>query len=206
MTHAPVFYTTIASPVGDLLLTGTETHLTGLYMTPHTHGPDRRDDWVANDAPFRTVVRQLAEYFDGTRQTFDVALAPHGTTFQQRVWHALSEIPYGITVSYAHIARAIENPKGVRAVGPRKWPKPHLDYRTVPSCDRRQRITHRVWRWTASQRVASHARVYGADTPNAVSAADNSARVRAYSSTGTPCAIASHACRRLVAPAAGPIG
>lgn len=117
MTHAPVFYTTITSPVGDLLLTGTETHLTGLYMTPHTHGPDRRDDWVANDAPFRTVVRQLAEYFDGTRQTFDVALAPHGTTFQQRVWQALSEIPYGTTVSYAHIARAIENPKGVRAVG-----------------------------------------------------------------------------------------
>jgi methylated-DNA-[protein]-cysteine S-methyltransferase len=63
------------------------------------------------------VVTQLAEYFAGTRRTFEVELAPKGTPFQLDVWRALCEIPYGDTITYAELARRIGNPAAVRAVG-----------------------------------------------------------------------------------------
>lgn len=61
--------------------------------------------------------RQLAEYFAGNRQAFDLKLAPQGTPFQRAVWRALGEIPFGTTCCYADIARRIGRPTAVRAVG-----------------------------------------------------------------------------------------
>jgi len=61
--------------------------------------------------------RQLLEYFRGERKIFTVDLDIIGTDFQQRVWRALMEIPYGATVSYKDIAVSVGNPKAVRAVG-----------------------------------------------------------------------------------------
>lgn len=63
------------------------------------------------------VAEQLAEYFSGARTQFDLDVAAPGTAFQRRVWGALREIPYGVVVSYADIARRIGNPKAARAVG-----------------------------------------------------------------------------------------
>ncbi len=63
------------------------------------------------------IQQQLSEYFDGTRTAFSVPLVVPGTDFQRQVWEALQEIPYGETRSYEDIARAIDNPKAVRAVG-----------------------------------------------------------------------------------------
>ena len=60
--------------------------------------------------------KQLDEYFSGTRKAFDIPLHPVGTEFQQQVWNALLEIPYGETRSYKDIALSIANPKGIRAV------------------------------------------------------------------------------------------
>lgn len=60
---------------------------------------------------------QINEYFAGKRKAFDVPIAPKGTEFQQKVWQALREIPYGQTRSYKEVAIAIGNPKGSRAVG-----------------------------------------------------------------------------------------
>ena len=60
---------------------------------------------------------QLDEYFAGKRTSFDLPLAPKGTTFQQKVWSALQEIPYGTVCTYKDIAVAIGNPKGCQAVG-----------------------------------------------------------------------------------------
>ena len=60
---------------------------------------------------------QLLEYLAGERKKFDLPLAPHGTPFQQRVWNALQEIPWGETRSYKDIALAVDCPKGFRAVG-----------------------------------------------------------------------------------------
>ncbi len=63
------------------------------------------------------AVRQITEYFEGTRKAFDVPLHTPGTAFQQRVWAALREIPYGEIRSYGEIAAHIGEPKAMRAVG-----------------------------------------------------------------------------------------
>ncbi len=63
------------------------------------------------------VYEQLQEYFAGNRQAFEFPYVMRGTQFQQSVWHALEEIPYGETRSYKEIAIAIGNPKASRAVG-----------------------------------------------------------------------------------------
>ena len=60
---------------------------------------------------------QILEYLAGTRKTFDLPLRPHGTPFQQKVWDALREIPWGETRSYKDIALAVDCPKGFQAVG-----------------------------------------------------------------------------------------
>ena len=61
--------------------------------------------------------KQLDEFFAGKRKTFDLPLVPKGTEFQQKVWKALTEIPYGETRTYGEVAAAIGNPKAARAVG-----------------------------------------------------------------------------------------
>ena len=63
------------------------------------------------------AARQLSDYFDGTRKSFSVPLDLVGTPFQLRAWHALADIPYGTTVSYAGQARRIGHPTAIRAVG-----------------------------------------------------------------------------------------
>ncbi len=60
---------------------------------------------------------QLQEYFRGNRHSFDLPLQPKGTPFQQKVWKALTMIPYGHTISYQELARQIGQPKASRAVG-----------------------------------------------------------------------------------------
>ena len=62
------------------------------------------------------VQSELSEYFAGKRRLFTVALHTPGTDFQQSVWKALHEIPYGGTRTYKQLAMALGNPKGVRAV------------------------------------------------------------------------------------------
>jgi O-6-methylguanine DNA methyltransferase len=64
-----------------------------------------------------TLRSQLGEYFAGTRREFDVPLDHRGTPFQQRVWQALLEIPYGETRSYLDIARRVGDEQASRAVG-----------------------------------------------------------------------------------------
>jgi methylated-DNA-[protein]-cysteine S-methyltransferase len=63
----------------------------------------------------RTII-EFDEYFSGRRTSFDIPLHPVGTPFQQRVWSALREIPYGQTRTYRQIAQRVDNVKGVRAV------------------------------------------------------------------------------------------
>jgi methylated-DNA-[protein]-cysteine S-methyltransferase len=61
--------------------------------------------------------RELDAYFSGRLRSFSVALEPHGTPFQKRVWAALAQIPFGETRTYGQQARAIGQPSAVRAVG-----------------------------------------------------------------------------------------
>lgn len=78
------------------------------------------DDQVKlpNESVFtQQAVAQLDEYFAGIRIHFNLSLNPKGTDFQHQVWRQLVTIGYGKTCSYAAIAKAINNPKAVRAVG-----------------------------------------------------------------------------------------
>lgn len=65
----------------------------------------------------KKTVKQLGEYFAGKRKQFDIPYALNGTAFQNKVWKALGDIPYGKTISYKTQAEAIAKPKAVRAVG-----------------------------------------------------------------------------------------
>jgi methylated-DNA-[protein]-cysteine S-methyltransferase len=109
-------FTNIESPVGELLLTANAAGaLTRLYF-PERISPQQAG-WTHDDAPFLEARRQLAAYFAGELQDFDLRLAPSGTPFQLQVWRALREIPYGATASYGEIARAVGAPDAARAVG-----------------------------------------------------------------------------------------
>jgi methylated-DNA-[protein]-cysteine S-methyltransferase len=63
------------------------------------------------------AIRELREYFEGSRREFTVPLEMAGTDFQLRVWRALLAIPYGETRAYREIATSIGAPTAVRAVG-----------------------------------------------------------------------------------------
>ncbi len=63
------------------------------------------------------AVDQLAEYFKGFRERFSCKLVMKGTPFQMKVWNELLKIPYGATRSYGEVAKSIDNPKAVRAIG-----------------------------------------------------------------------------------------
>ncbi|MCM4150136.1 methylated-DNA--[protein]-cysteine S-methyltransferase [Arenibacter sp. N53] len=62
------------------------------------------------------AVYQLQEYFEGSRTEFSLALNPEGTDFQIKVWQALQQIPYGKTVSYLELSKALGDVKAIRAV------------------------------------------------------------------------------------------
>ena len=63
------------------------------------------------------AVKQMQEYFTGRRKEFELPIRLQGTDFQQKVWNALRQIPYGETRSYGEVAAIIGNPKASRAVG-----------------------------------------------------------------------------------------
>lgn len=115
-------HTVIDSVVGTLTLVAEEGAIVGLYMDLQRHRPD--DDALGEPdprgrevEPFKAAADQLDAYFVGELTRFDVPLAPRGSEFQQRVWAALQEIPYGRTESYGELAERIGSPGGARAVG-----------------------------------------------------------------------------------------
>ena len=114
---SPALYTTVASPIGELLLVGDGGALRGLYMREGRRPVAVRADWTPAAEPFDHVRAQLEEYFEGGRTSFDVPLALDGTPFQRRVWHTLQKIPYGETISYGELAKRVGQPGAARAVG-----------------------------------------------------------------------------------------
>lgn len=104
------FERVIDTPVGKLMLCADETGISALKFGAQS---SRMDASPLLD----TAQRELEEYFAGRRRAFSVPLSIHGTSFQERVWRALMQIPYGETISYGELARRIGNPKACRAVG-----------------------------------------------------------------------------------------
>ena len=106
----------VASPIGMLTLTSNGSALTQLLMA--------RDEQITaesvpaeTDPVLATAREQLEAYFDMRLTQFDLPLEARGTEFQRRVWDSLKAIPFGETISYAELARRIDRPTAVRAVG-----------------------------------------------------------------------------------------
>ena len=99
-------------PFGKMCIEIEAEQVTALYFDNPQQQPQHEPSQLAEAA-----AKQLREYFSGERKIFDLPLCPKGTAFQQKVWAALREIPYGETRSYGEIAKRIGNPKACRAVG-----------------------------------------------------------------------------------------
>jgi methylated-DNA-[protein]-cysteine S-methyltransferase len=114
-----IAYTTWTAPLGPLVIAASARGLIGAWFDAQKHfaGPDpawRRDD----DHPvLRDAIAQLAGYFAGTRQAFDLPCDPRGTPFQQAVWRAIADVPYGESITYAALAVRAGAPGSARAAG-----------------------------------------------------------------------------------------
>lgn len=116
----------IDTPVGRIGIAASDRAVTRIFFcdTPRAvKGEPRRTNppemYSPESAPplLREAVRQIGEYFAGTRRTFTLPLEPAGTPFQLAVWEALRRIPYGQTRTYGEIARQVGRPSACRAVG-----------------------------------------------------------------------------------------
>ena len=113
----------LRTPVGVLRVTASERGVTAIERVSRASVASRAKVSPRTQVSPRaarhadTAVRQLREYFAGTRRKFAVPLDLKGTEFQQRAWAAMCGIRYGHTLSYAQQAKAIGKPKAVRAVG-----------------------------------------------------------------------------------------
>ncbi len=102
------------TPVGPLTVTASDEAVTAIRFGasgPAFDGPGELPPLL------KRAVGELREYFAGTRREFTLPLSAAGTPFQQTVWAALREIPYGETRTYGEIAAQIGRPKACRAVG-----------------------------------------------------------------------------------------
>ena len=108
-----VIYTYVDTPIGAILVAGDGEAIVEIRFA----GATPRPEWIRDDASLAEAATQLRAYFAGELQKFELSLAPHGTDFQQSVWRALCDIPYGETTTYSSIASSIARPSAIRAVG-----------------------------------------------------------------------------------------
>ena len=110
-------YAIAATPIGELLLVSDDRALRELRFAGKWTAGDIGPHWQQGGVVIERAMTQLDEYFAGQRTQFDLPLCPVGTDFQRDVWHALANIAYGESISYAELARRVGRPNAVRAVG-----------------------------------------------------------------------------------------
>lgn len=107
------YFESLQTPIGTITLFGTNSYLQEVHFGKKKSKAQR--------APSKSVVgkakKQLEEYFDGKRTTFDVPLSLEGTDFQKSVWKKLKAIPFGKINSYGDVAKKLGKPGASRAVG-----------------------------------------------------------------------------------------
>ena len=101
----------IKSPLGYTKIVGDEDGITQVTVL---NSEEKVTDIIPTE--LEDCVIQLQEYFEGTRQQFDLNLNPQGTDFQKSIWKLLEQIPYGKTISYLDLAKQVGDVKAIRAV------------------------------------------------------------------------------------------
>lgn len=100
---------TIQTPLGEMIAMVEQNDLYGLWFAGQKYAPEDAGEWVEDpEHPLFSALRgQLAAYFKGQSQAFDLPLAPRGTAFQMAVWALLRTIPSGTTTTYGALARQL---------------------------------------------------------------------------------------------------
>jgi methylated-DNA-[protein]-cysteine S-methyltransferase len=105
------------SPVGSLLIEAMDDAITALLFKEEKDIRQLTSNATANSKLINNCIQQLNEYFDGTRRQFDFPFQQNGTPFKQKIWLALTQIPYGQTISYMEVSKRTGDVKAIRAVG-----------------------------------------------------------------------------------------
>ena len=113
-----------ASPIGDILVSADNGYITKLYFADGRTTPVAVKeaklgvfDCEADAKVLETVAKELDAYFAGDLKDFTVPIMLVGTEFRKTVWAALQRIAYGQTISYKELAKRINSPSAIRAVG-----------------------------------------------------------------------------------------
>ena len=126
LENAPILINRVTTPLGPMFVGATNEGICLLEFTNRQRLETELKDLqrllntriiAGENEHIKQLKKELAEYFAGTRKTFDVALHTPGTDFQNQVWKALNTIPFGVTATYAQQAKKIDKPSAVRAVG-----------------------------------------------------------------------------------------
>ena len=112
-----VTHTTVDSPLGELTLVAEDSRLTGLYFPHHWYRPGPAAFGERVQTGFGEAERQLAAYFAGDRQRFDLPIGLRGDAFQRRVWELIGAIGYGQTTTYGELAAKLGNGTSAKDVG-----------------------------------------------------------------------------------------
>lgn len=107
-----MYWLKIATPIGEMTLMEENGAIVKLLLQTAADSGEQKETPLLKQG-----AKELAEYFRGERQKFDLPLAPVGTEFQRKVWQAMGRIPYGEVQTYGQLAQAITKPQAVRAVG-----------------------------------------------------------------------------------------
>src|SRR5262245_22803434 len=110
-------HTGVESPIGELTVVADDGRLVGLYFPQHWYKPGPASFGDRTDTGFDEVERQLAEYFAGEREEFELPLEGRGDDFQRRVWDLIARIPYGETTTYGDLARELGDDVLAKDVG-----------------------------------------------------------------------------------------
>lgn len=110
-----LFHTYYQSPVGLIRVSGTDQFISEMSFIDAIQTPPTDHHRKALSPMAVLAIEQLIEYFSGQRRIFDFPISQEGTEFQQKVWHELSNIPFGKTISYLELAKKLGDSKVIRA-------------------------------------------------------------------------------------------
>jgi methylated-DNA-[protein]-cysteine S-methyltransferase len=114
-----VQFITFSTPLGDMLAFANTKTLVGLYFDDQKTTLQKKLLQHSNTktkAILKDTQKQLTEFFNKKRHAFSLPYQLSGTAFQQKVWQALSLVPFGKTISYKELAQKIGKPNAIRAV------------------------------------------------------------------------------------------